>query len=109
MERQTTVTIDRLQLSDPGENLKARGKERELVVSLLFSVIKTELRLCFVTEILLLSPEGNHLLVALEGGMCEYRYVRSNCSAVRGQRATDSVEERRLVACDHIVYFLHAA
>jgi hypothetical protein len=43
MERETTATIDRLQLSNPGENLKVRGKERELTVSLLFNLIKTEI------------------------------------------------------------------
>jgi hypothetical protein len=43
MERQTTATIDRLQLSDPGENLKVHGKKRELTVSLLFNLIKTEI------------------------------------------------------------------
>jgi hypothetical protein len=108
MERRTTVTTDRLQLSDPGENLKVRGKERKPAGSFQYYEDKNgDSR--FVTEIIRLSPEGNHLLAALEGGMCDYRYVRDNSSAVRGQRANGSVGESGLVACDHSEYLLHVA
>jgi hypothetical protein len=72
MERQTGATIDGLQLSDPGENLKVRCKERELTVSLLFSLLKTEVETSVsVPKLFACHRRKNPLLVPLEGGMCK--------------------------------------